>query len=334
MTLQGGSAGRSDSQWASRAPEELRKMVSARRGWGTQRANPGAPAAQHLCPSTLRGTCTQGANPGAHAARRLCSSTLRGPCTQWDTTGAPDAFHAATSARRGPGTQGANPGAPAAQRRCSSAPGGSRAQWATAGARAEQGTWGSRTQKHREAGCGRSEDGGVGTTKTAKQPPQQPTPPHVPTICQLLGAADAQTAHPATSGTAPAHQPLGSSLPPMRMLSHPLRPLLCGGGVGEGTVGGGNPKRQSWYNYKHHVQAQLDMFPGSTVDDCSPYPPDGAGKLVRNGGFLKTGRLDSKTCRFTSKKGLDSKTCRFTSKKGGEAGTAAPCLSSVLGWRC
>ena len=70
----GGSAGRPDSQWASRAPEELRKMVSARRGWGTQRANPGAPAAQRLCPSTLRGACTQ-----------------------WATTGAPDAFHAATS---------------------------------------------------------------------------------------------------------------------------------------------------------------------------------------------------------------------------------------------
>ena len=28
-------------------------------------------------------------------------------------------------------------------------------------------------------------------------------------ICQLLGAADAQTAHPAPSSTAPAHQPLG-----------------------------------------------------------------------------------------------------------------------------
>ena len=30
-------------------------------------------------------------------------------------------------------------------------------------------------------------------------------------MCQLLGAADAQTAHPATSSTAPAHQPLGSA---------------------------------------------------------------------------------------------------------------------------
>ena len=76
-------------------------MVSARRGWGTQRANPGAPAAQRLCPSTLRRTCTQ-----------------------WATTGAPDAFRGATSARRGSGTQGANPKAPAAQRHCSSAPSG------------------------------------------------------------------------------------------------------------------------------------------------------------------------------------------------------------------
>ena len=34
---------------------------------------------------------------------------------------------------------------------------------------------------------------------------QQPAHP------QLLGAADAQTAHPATFSTAPAHQPLGSA---------------------------------------------------------------------------------------------------------------------------
>ena len=175
----GGSAGRSDSQWA---PEELRKMVIVRRVWGTQRANPGAPAAQGLCPSTLRGTCTQSA-----------------------TTGAPDAFHAATSARRGSGTQGTNSGAPAAQRRCSSAPRGSCAQWATAGARAGQGTWGSRTRKHREAGYGRPENRGAWTAKTVKRPPQQPAQPPVR---QLLGATDAQTACHATSSTAPAHRPL------------------------------------------------------------------------------------------------------------------------------
>ena len=71
----GGSSGRSDSQWASRAPRELRKMVSAHRGWGTQRANPGAPAAQ-----------------------RLCLSMLRGTCAQWATTGAPDALRAGDQA--------------------------------------------------------------------------------------------------------------------------------------------------------------------------------------------------------------------------------------------
>ena len=96
VTPKGGSAGRSDSQWASRAPEELREMVSARDCRG--------PAAQRLCPSTLRGPC------------------------QWATTGVPDVFCGATSERRGSGAQGANPGAPAAQRRCPSAPGGSSTQ--------------------------------------------------------------------------------------------------------------------------------------------------------------------------------------------------------------
>ena len=104
-------AGSSDSQWASRAHEELRERVSARRGWGTQRANPGAPAAQSLC-----------------------LPVPRGPCTQWATTGAPEAFGGVTSARRGSCTRGANPGAPAAQHRCSSAPRGSSTQSATAGA--------------------------------------------------------------------------------------------------------------------------------------------------------------------------------------------------------
>ena len=85
----GGSAGRTDSQWASRAPEELRE-----RGWGTQRANPGAPAAQYRF-----------------------SPVPRGPSTQWATTGAPDAFCGTTSARRGSGTEGTNHWAP-----CGTAP--------------------------------------------------------------------------------------------------------------------------------------------------------------------------------------------------------------------
>ena len=45
------------------------------------------------------------------------------------------------------------------------------------GHHAEQGTCGSRTRKHREACCGRPEDGGVWTAKTVKRPPQQPAQP-------------------------------------------------------------------------------------------------------------------------------------------------------------
>ena len=67
MTPQGGSAGRSDSQWATRAPEELHEMVSARRGWGTQRASPWA------------------------LQREALLAVPRGPSTQWVTAGAPEA---------------------------------------------------------------------------------------------------------------------------------------------------------------------------------------------------------------------------------------------------
>ena len=64
-------------------------MVSACGGWGTQRANPGAPAAQY------------------------CFSPVpRGPSTQWATTGAPDVFCGTTSVRRGSGTPGTNLGGP------------------------------------------------------------------------------------------------------------------------------------------------------------------------------------------------------------------------------
>ena len=73
---------------------------------------------------------------------------------------------------------------------------------------AMQGTRGSRTQKHSEAGYGRPVDRGVWTAKTVKRPRQQPAQPP---IRQLLGAADAQTAHHATFSTAPAHQLLGSA---------------------------------------------------------------------------------------------------------------------------
>ena len=50
--------------------------------------------------------------------------------------------------------------------------------------------------------------GGAWAAKTVKRPPQQPAQPPVR---QLLGAADAQTAHPATFSTAPTHQLLGSA---------------------------------------------------------------------------------------------------------------------------
>ena len=72
----------------------------------------------------------------------------------------------------------------------------------------EQGTWASRTQKHSEEGHRRPEDGGVWRANTVKRPRQQPAQPP---IRQILGAADAQTAHPATFSTAPAHQRLGSA---------------------------------------------------------------------------------------------------------------------------
>ena len=146
-------------------------MVSAHRGWGTQRANTGA------CSATSLSVHAQGnLHPVGH---------------HW----APDAFRAATSARRGSGTLGAKPGAPAAQRRCSPAPRGSRTQWATAGARAEQGTWGSHTRKHREAGSGRPEDGGGWTAKTVKRPPQQPTQPQYANYWALLRRKQHQQEH-------------------------------------------------------------------------------------------------------------------------------------------
>ena len=59
-----------------------------------------------------------------------------------------------------------------------------------------------------EAGYGRPVDKGAWTATTVKRPRQQPAQPP---IRQLLGAADTQTAHPATTSTSPAHQLLGSA---------------------------------------------------------------------------------------------------------------------------
>ena len=57
-------------------------------------------------------------------------------------------------------------------------------------------------------GGGRPVERGAWTAKTVKRPPQQPA--QLP-IRQLLSAADAQTAHHATSSTPPAHQRRGSA---------------------------------------------------------------------------------------------------------------------------
>ena len=65
-----------------------------------------------------------------------------------------------------------------------------------------------KAQHHRRRGKGGAADRGVWAAKTVKRPPQQPAQPPVR---QLLGAADAQPAHSATSSTAPAHQLLGSA---------------------------------------------------------------------------------------------------------------------------
>ena len=72
----------------------------------------------------------------------------------------------------------------------------------------EQGTSASRTLKRSEAGDGRPVARGQWAAQTVKRPPQQPAQPP---IRQLLGATDTQTAHDATSSTAPAHQPLGTA---------------------------------------------------------------------------------------------------------------------------
>ena len=55
------------------------------------------------------------------------------------------------------------------------------------------------------------ERGSFGGGVDSKNSQTTPTTANTTSICQLLGAADAQTAQPATSSTAPAHQPLGSA---------------------------------------------------------------------------------------------------------------------------
>ena len=56
------------------------------------------------------------------------------------------------------------------------------------------------------------DDGRAAEVRGERKPSNDPhNNQHKPPIPQLLGAADAQTAHPATSSTAPAHQRRGSA---------------------------------------------------------------------------------------------------------------------------
>ena len=71
----------------------------------------------------------------------------------------------------------------------------------------EQGTWAS--QKHSEAGYGRPVD--RGQPVDSKNSQTTPATTSTSSIRQLLGAADAQTAHYATFSTAPTHQLPGSA---------------------------------------------------------------------------------------------------------------------------
>ena len=70
----------------------------------------------------------------------------------------------------------------------------------------EQGTWASHTREHREAGYRRPGDRGVDSNSLTT-----PATTSTTSIRQLPGATDTQTAHHATTSTAPAHQPLGSA---------------------------------------------------------------------------------------------------------------------------
>ena len=61
----------------------------------------------------------------------------------------------------------------------------------------EQGTWASRTRKHREAGYGRPVDRGAWTAKTVKRPRQQPAQPQYANYCAPLTCKRHTMPHPA-----------------------------------------------------------------------------------------------------------------------------------------
>ena len=142
---------------------------------GHPEGQPRGRATQCLCPSTRRGSGTQGANPGALRHSAVVRLRPGDPAPSGPPLG-PEAPCGkewwATQEKEPPAKlEWAEPRT-TAQSGCSvNHP----------GHHAEQGTWGSRTQNHREAGCGRPEDGGVWAAKTVKRPPQQPAQPSTPT---------------------------------------------------------------------------------------------------------------------------------------------------------
>ena len=74
-------------------PLQRAAYVRPLRGPCTQWATTGAPDA--FCGTTRarKGSGTQGANPGALAAQRRCLFAPRGSSTQWATAGAPEAHY-------------------------------------------------------------------------------------------------------------------------------------------------------------------------------------------------------------------------------------------------
>ena len=60
----------------------------------------------------------------------------------------------------------------------------------------EQGTWASHKRKRSEASCGQPKDGGVGTAKTVKRPPQQPAQPQYANYWALIARKRHTLPHP------------------------------------------------------------------------------------------------------------------------------------------
>ena len=170
-------------------PDAFCGTTSARRGSGTQGANPGAPAAQRCCSSAPRGSSTQWATTGApeaHCGKEWWARQGKEPLTKpgWEeprTTARSQCSVKHPGHRAGAHATCVNHEAHATHKQQGTRPAHARPmEWGSVhGGRpgqrlVEQGTWASRTRKHSEAGCGRPEDGDVGTAKTVKRPVQQP----------------------------------------------------------------------------------------------------------------------------------------------------------------